>query len=269
MQNKVTIALIISTYNWPDALELVLLSILAQTEQPNEVLIADDGSGPETMALIEKYKAKFTIPLKHIWHEDKGFRLAMIRNKALVNSSSDYIVQIDGDIILHRNFIQDHKKFAHPGTFVRASRVYINEAASKKLIKNKEVGLSAFSNGISNFFSALRIPFLWPFFELKYKNSGQERYEIHGCNMAFWREDALKVNGYDEQFTGWGPEDKEFVARLINIGRKKRFIKLGAIAFHLYHRESCKTYLAENEKSFQETIFKKKKSCEFGINQYL
>lgn len=264
-----TIALIISTYNWSEALELVLLSIIAQTQRPDEILIADDGSTQETRALIEKYQAKFKIPVKHIWHEDKGFRLAEIRNKAIAQADSNYIVQVDGDIILHRNFIQDHKTFALPGTFVRASRIYIDEEASKKMLLNKHFKINAFSKGITNFFSALRVPLMWPLFEENYKNTGDERYEIHGCNMAFWKADAIQVNGYDEQFKGWGPEDKEFVARLLNTGLKKRFIKLGAIAFHLYHAESSKTFLEVNEKSFKETIRLNKTKCEIGINQYL
>ncbi|WP_449437582.1 galactosyltransferase-related protein [Pedobacter steynii] len=92
---------------------------------------------------------------------------------------------------------------------------------------------------------------------------------MHGCNMAFWRSDAIKVNGYNESFTGWGPEDKEFIARLLNIGVKKRFLKLGAVAFHIYHKENSRASLAENQRLFKETIALKKVYCEYGINQYL
>lgn len=269
MQKQITAALIISTYNWPEALDLVLTSVLRQSKMPDEILIADDGSTESTKLVIEKYKKIFKIPVIHIWHEDKGFRLAKIRNKAIAKAKSEYIIQIDGDIILNRHFIQDHKKFAIPGTFVRASRVYINESFSNKLLKKTAFKISAFNKNISNFFSALRIPSLWPLFEKKYKIKGAELYEIHGCNMAFWRSDAIKVNGYNETFNGWGPEDKEFIARLLNIGVQKRFLKLGAITFHIYHRENAKTYLEKNESAFKETVALKKVYCESGINQYL
>ena len=145
----------------------------------------------------------------------------------------------------------------------------MDEQTSKKVIDNRQFAFNAFTKGISNFFSAVRVRLMWPLFAESYKNTGDERYEIHGCNMAFWKKDAIEVNGYDERFNGWGPEDKEFIARLINIKLKKRFIKLGAIAFHLYHKESSKSFLAENEKSFKETIRMKKIKCEYGINQYL
>jgi predicted glycosyltransferase involved in capsule biosynthesis len=110
---------------------------------------------------------------------------------------------------------------------------------------------------------------LWPIFEKNYKNKGTERFEIHGCNMAFWRKDAIAINGYNENFNGWGPEDKEFVARLLNIGVQKRFLKMGAIVFHIYHKENSKDYLAENENEFKKTISENRTRCSLGINQYL
>ncbi|WP_316816901.1 glycosyltransferase family 2 protein [Pedobacter nyackensis] len=269
MQKKITVALLISTYNWPEALELTLLSALNQTQMPDEILIADDGSTESTKTIIEKYALLFPIPIRHLWQEDKGFRLAKIRNKAIAKTNSDYIIQIDGDIIMHPYFIQDHIKFAKPNSFVRASRVYINEVVSNQMLEKCQYKISAFSKGISNFFSAVRIPFLWKYFEKNYKMKGEELYEIHGCNMAFWRKDAIKVNGYNESFNGWGPEDKEFITRLLNSGVQKRFIKLGAIAFHIYHKENAKTFLKENTETFKEAILHKKTYNEFGINQYL
>ena len=263
------ISLIISTYNWPEALELVFKSVLQQSVYPLEVIIADDGSGVETRMVIEDFKAQISIPVKHIWHEDKGFRLAKIRNKAIAIAEGEYIIQIDGDMILHPHFIKDHLTFSKKNSFTRASRIYIEKEKSTEMLNHKLSKINVFNKGITNTFSALRIPFLWRFFEKNYKNKGDELYEIHGCNMAFWREDAIKVNGYNELFNGWGPEDKEFVARLINLGVEKHFIKLGALAFHIHHKENEKTYLAENEKAFKETIDLHKTFCEIGINQYL
>ena len=100
-------SLIISTYNWPEALDLVLKSVLRQTTMPSKVIIADDGSKAETRLLVEEYKKIFSVPLIHVWQEDNGFRLATIRNKAISNSNFTYIIQIDGDVILNKNFIKD------------------------------------------------------------------------------------------------------------------------------------------------------------------
>ena len=269
MSTTPSVSLIISTYNWPEALDLVLLAALKQIQLPDEIIIADDGSGNATRSVVEKYKTLAPIPVHHEWQEDKGFRLAEIRNKAIAKARYEYIVQIDGDIIMHPHFISDHMKFAKVNSFVRASRIYINEEVSLQMLKTKQFKISAFSKGITNFFSALRIPVLWRCFETGYKIKGDELYEIHGCNMAYWRQDALKVNGYNESFNGWGPEDKEFITRLLNVGVQKRFLKLGGIAFHIYHKENAKTFLEENTKKFKDAISSKTKYTEFGINQYL
>ncbi|WP_346237553.1 glycosyltransferase family 2 protein [Niabella insulamsoli] len=266
---KPIISVLVSTYNWPQALNLCLLSIENQSEKPFEVIIADDGSTIATKELIDNFRKRSSLNIKHVWHEDKGFRLAKIRNMAIAQASGDYIVQVDGDIILHRHFIKDHKSFAKKNSFVRASRIYINELVSEQMIESGAYKVSVFSKGISNFFSGLRIPFIRRFFEHNYKVKGLERYEIHGCNMAYWRADAIEVNGYNEAFEGWGPEDKEFVVRMLNSGKVRRFLKGGGIAFHLYHKESSRAFQEANQRLLDDAIGQNKKKCKQGIDQYL
>ncbi|HFK5537669.1 glycosyltransferase family 2 protein [Elizabethkingia anophelis] len=263
------ISLILSTYNWPEALDLCLKSIMLQTIFPDEILIADDGSTSSTLEIIQKYQNSSTIPIHHIWHEDNGFELAKIRNKAIARASGDYIIQIDGDLILHSFFVQDHIKFAKKNSFVRASRIYMNESLSLKKLTNQIAHANPFEKGISNFFSSVRIPFLWKYFETNYKMQGDERWEIHGCNMAYWKEDAIAINGYNEDFKGWGPEDKEFVARLLNSGKEKRFLKLGGIIFHIHHAINKKENLKRNEEIFEYAKKNNVIYCKNGINQYL
>jgi glycosyltransferase involved in cell wall biosynthesis len=267
MYKNISSSLIISTYNWPAALELCLLSVKNQTIYPDEVIIADDGSAQETSALIKRYQENFPVRLVHVWHEDNGFRLATIRNKAIAKAQGDYIIQVDGDIIMHNKFIQDHLDFAKPASFVRASRIYINESVSQTLIAQKKTDIKYYSSGVTNRLSGMHVPFLWKVFEKKYKSN--EPYEIHGCNMAFWKKDAIAVNGYNENFNGWGPEDKEFVVRLLNIGLAKRFIKLGAVAFHVWHKENTKPNLLKNEEEFHTAINEKRKFCTNGIDKHL
>lgn len=263
------IALLISTYNRPDALDLCLRSIMNQVIMPHEILIADDGSDERTERLIDRYRNTTDIPLLHIWHEDNGFELAKIRNKAIAASQADYIIQIDGDLILHPYFVKDHIDFAKPNSFVRASRIYLDKDLTDLKISTKSVDVSVLEKGVSNTTSALRIPFLRSFFEYNYKVKGDERWEIHGCNMAYWRKDAIQVNGYNEDFVGWGPEDKEFVARLLNSGVKRRFLKFGGIVFHLWHQINSKANLAHNVAVFEEAKYSNKSFCENGINKYL
>jgi glycosyltransferase involved in cell wall biosynthesis len=263
------VSLIISTYNWPAALSLCLQSILTLKTLPNEIIIADDGSKEETKKVIDAFAVISPVPVKHIWHSDDGFQLAKIRNKAIAASKGDYIIQIDGDIIMHPFFITDHLRFAKKNSVVRASRTYISEQQSKTMFAQQSVKINFTSKGIANSLSAIRLPLLWPLFETSYKNKGDERFEIHGCNMAFWKVDFIKVNGYNEAFLGWGPEDKELVARLLNVGVQKRFLKLGAIAFHLYHSENKKENLDKNEYLLKDAIVHRTVFCEHGINKYI
>ena len=134
-----SVSLIISTYNWVDALELCLDSVVKQTRLPDEVIIADDGSTKETKQLLDKYFSKLNII--HVWHEDNGFRLSEIRNKAIAKSSSEFIIQIDGDIILNKYFIIDHINKSKPNFFTVGSRVLLNDKLSKKIIKHNKTYL--------------------------------------------------------------------------------------------------------------------------------
>lgn len=262
---KLNVSLIISTYNWPGALNLCLQSVLHQSVLPNEIIIADDGSKEETKELINSFKEICKIPLIHVWHEDKGFRKTMIMNEAFTKVSYPYIVQIDGDIILHKDFIKDHIRFAQSKSFVSGSRVIIDEKLTKKLIQKKQWKFSIFTNGLRNRLNGIRIPFLSKFQEHYRQN---DIIYVRGCNMAFWKEDLLKVNGYDEEITGWGREDNELAARLINTGICKRVIKFSAIAFHLHHNLRSRDSVDQNDVILNKTLSEKRIRCKQGIDSH-
>lgn len=268
MKKLPTCSLLISTYNWPQALEACLKSVIKQTIKPNEILIADDGSTEETTQLINNFKSKTNIPITHVWHEDNGFRKTIVLNMALAKAKFEYIVQVDGDVYLHKDFIKDHLNFAKPNTFVRASRIYMDKNLSEKNLNN-EFKISLFDKSLTNKFSALRIPFVQFLFEHKYKTKGNELYEIHGCNMAFWKADFYKVNGFNEDFNGWGPEDKELVVRLLNAGVKKRFLKMKGLVYHFWHKEQSRNNLQNNEDLLAKAIETKSVYCNNGLNKYL
>jgi len=225
-------SLVISTYNWPEALDLCLKSVLLQTIMPDEIIIADDGSDARTKAVIEDFQRQSRVTVKHVWHEDTGFRLAQIRNKAVRNAQTDYIIQIDGDIILNKHFIQDHLFVREPGCFLRGTRAHIVEKQLKALFSLKQVNLKFYSQGIKHRFNAIRIPFLsWI---LTKKQLDPRR--IKGCNLAFWKADFVAVNGYNNDLVGWGHEDEEFTSRLVNYGVFKKSVKLRCVQFHIFHK---------------------------------
>lgn len=260
---QLSTSLIISTYNWPEALSLCLESVLHQTVLPDEVIIADDGSRDDTRRLIEAFRQRCPVPLLHVWHEDDGFRKTQIMNQAFLQVSHPYIIQIDGDIILNRHFVEDHLRFAREGSFVTGSRVVIGKELTQRLLRTHRWRFSLFTPGLHNRLNGLRLPFL---------TKSQENYRQHdtlyvrGCNMAFWRKDIFAVNGYDEAITGWGREDNELAERLINSGIRKRVIKFSAIAFHLYHEWRSRGSVERNDEILHSTMTQKRTRCERGID---
>lgn len=258
-----SVSLIISTYNWPEALAKSLESIKKQWLLPNEVIIADDGSREDTKNLIERFQKDFPVPIHHCWIEDKGFRLAKARNEALKLAQYEYILQIDGDIILNKFYVYDHVKFAKKGSFVRGSRVLLTPDASAKVFAGQIKSPNVFMRGVVNFFNGLRVPFLQKLISLKRHSI----VGIRGCNMGYWKEDAYLVNGYNEEIEGWGREDSEFVARLVNNGLYKRNLRFGGIQFHIYHKEYDRMLLHKNDDILDATVVEHARYCPNGIKK--
>jgi glycosyltransferase involved in cell wall biosynthesis len=258
-----TVALLISTYNWPQALELVLRSLANQTRLPDEVVIADDGSGDETALIIAEFKALNLFPIKHIWHEDLGFRKSLIVNKAVKSITADYIIEIDGDIITDPNFIQDHLNAARPGHFVQGSRAMITENKTKEILSTKEITFSIFSSGLYSRFNALRLPMLTGIFLLDPSNP----FHIKGCNLAFWKKDFIAVNGYNNDFKGWGGEDYEFGARLLHSGIRRVRLKMAALAYHIFHPDNSRANIKQNDLIYRATITEKLKYSRNGFKE--
>ncbi|MDP5146302.1 glycosyltransferase family 2 protein [Shewanella sp. ULN5] len=261
--------LIITTYNWPAALKTVLLSILTQQHLPDEIIIADDGSNEETAILIALLRPQFTMPIIHSWQEDNGFRLSRSRNKAIALASHDYIILIDGDMVLDKHFIADHLEVAQPGYFVTGKRIKLGHPLSEQLLqagKPASKPLSFFSLGITRG-RELAIRCLWLHKKLSMK-SPYSVTGIHACNMAFWRQDAIDINGFNAEFEGWGPEDQEFAQRLINLGRRRKTVKFYAVAYHLAHQENCRKNLSRNEKLLKQIQMSKSIHCALGLNEF-
>jgi glycosyltransferase involved in cell wall biosynthesis len=262
-----TISILVSTYNWPEALERSVYSIFKQNRLPDEIIIADDGSKDDTKILVEKLKTVSPVPIVHIWHEDSGFRLGEIRNKSIKSANSEYIIQIDGDIILDPNFISDHISLIKKNSFLCGSRVWISKEQSEEILgSNPEAKIEKHKFPLSTILNSLRNSTLSYFLADRYKKN--KPTALRGCNMSFWKSDLLLVNGYNEDIQGWGSEDAELAIRLINKGVKKRFLKFSAVAYHLYHKENSKANLLENEKILNLTIQNKTIWAENGIQKH-
>jgi glycosyltransferase involved in cell wall biosynthesis len=258
------ISLIIATYNWSEALELVLLSVLKQSHLPEEIIIADDGSTEITKKMTDSFKNKISSEIKHIWHSDDGFQKTIILNKAIKCAKGDYIIQIDGDMILQKDFITDHIISARKGQFIHGSRALINQQLTKSVLRTKNITFSILQKGIGNRINTIRSIFLSSILYKKDKSLKGTR----GCNFSFWKKDFLNVNGYNEDMTGWGKEDTELSIRLMNNDLQKRKMKFSAVCYHLHHDIVSREGLNINNNILQNTIKNKTISCKNGINKY-
>lgn len=258
-------ALLISTYNWPKALDLIFKSIKNQTLLPDEILIADDGSKEETKELIFQFCNEIQIPVKHYWQDDLGFRKSKILNIAIANSTSDYIIQIDGDCILNKNFINDHINNSSKNTYLYGSRVNILPEYVDSIFNLKKIHFTVFSKEIKNKTRTLHIPFLSKFYK---KHKGISK-KFRGCNVSYWRSNFIEVNGYNEDFEGWGREDSDLVIRMSNLGVKAKRLRYVGIVYHIYHHINSKNNLDINDLIQTKTIKEKIIRCKNGVDQYL
>jgi len=260
----VKVSLIITTYNWKEALKTVLNSVLNQVVMPNEVIIADDGSNHETAELIKQMQVNFPVPLIHSWQNDDGFRAARSRNRALAKAKHEYLIIIDGDIVLCPEFIADHVREAKFGRFIQGGRVLLGKVLSQEVMEVNRLP-TIFSKGVRNRQNMINCLILSKIFSSERNDANSTR----SCNMSFWKEDVIKINGFNEEFVGWGREDSEFVHRLLNIGTRRYYLKFAANGYHLYHQENTRNCLSANNEILNATIQKKLSWCEHGIDTHV
>nr|WP_206075322.1 glycosyltransferase [Mesorhizobium tamadayense] len=130
----ISVSVIVNTYNWPEALKLSLQSLAGQSERRFEIIVADDGSRPDTADVVKAFAGASSIPVKHVWHEDVGFRRAAILNKAITEACASYLIFIDGDCILQPDFVARHRALARPNYLVTGSRVLLGQEFSQQLL---------------------------------------------------------------------------------------------------------------------------------------
>ena len=262
MTMRISVAVI--TYNWPEALELVLRALAAQSELPHEVIVTDDGSEPATRRLLERMAVDYPVRLVHLWQPDDGARMSRARNRAIAAAQGDYVILLDGDMLTERHFIADHRAFARRGCFVQGSRVLTDAELSRRLLEQGQVMPGFFSRGVERRRHILHLPALAAW----YAKPGCKRRGIKSCNMAFWRDDLLAVNGFNEAMTGWGREDTELAVRAFHLGLLRRDLRFSALATHLYHRTRKQLVDNPNDRILDATRVGQLIRCELGVDQH-
>lgn len=263
------VALVITTHERPDALAAVLSSVERQRDSPDVVVIAEDGPRADTRDLVAGFRHRSGIALRHVSQEHRGFRVARLRNlaiAALAPADPDYLVFIDGDMLLHREFIADHRRCARPGWFTQGVRVLADAALTQTLLAHPDMRLSPASRGTGG----LRRAYLLhsPAASAVTRLIANALVAVKSCNFAAWRDDLVQVNGFDEAFEGWGPEDKELAQRLRHAGVRRQTLLFGGIATHLHHPAASRDALGANLARLEATRRDRRVRCERGLDSH-
>jgi glycosyltransferase involved in cell wall biosynthesis len=232
---------------------------------PDEVLVADDGSAKETKTVFDRWRSAQKFRCEHVWQEHRGFRRAHILNQAIALARGDYLIFLDGDTIPHPRFIADHRLLAGESQFVQGHRALIERRAAAWF------GLREFGRDRLNALCRFQLRGLkhagrwpWPLQRIR-----RDLHGVRGCNLAIWRSDLVRVNGYNEAFVGWGQEDSELAVRLMNTGVLRRDVRGWALCYHLWHPPASRTNLTTNDGLLEKTVQGKITRCEQGLDRHL
>jgi glycosyltransferase involved in cell wall biosynthesis len=259
------ISVVVTTYNWKEALAACLNSLFVQTDLHFEIIIADDGSRADTTTLIQQLAQKSPVPLKHSFHEDKGFRAGTIRNRAVLQSAGDYVIFLDGDCVVLPHFIQRHRQLAQNGYFVAGNRVLLNQDFTQTVL-TQGIFLPQQSwrfflkwrwkGKINRLLPLLYLPFeKWRLIRPDYWQQAMT------CNLAVWKQDFVAVNGFDQIFEGWGYEDSDLVIRLIHNGIKRKEGRFAVPVLHLWHQQNDRSAESENYQRLMNRLQDKNFIC--------
>jgi glycosyltransferase involved in cell wall biosynthesis len=244
------ISVVVTTYNRPQALCLVLRALLSQDQPPFEIVVADDGSGDPTRQAIRQMASGADIPIRHLWQTDDGFRAASARNLAVAAAKGELIVFLDGDCIPRPDFIAQHARLTQVGWFVAGSRLLLAPALTQKA-EDQQWPLHQWGRGVwwlqtwkgqtNRWLPLLNLPgHAWR------RRQPEHWQSARTCNMAVWRSDLVAVNGFDESYQGWGHEDADLAVRLIRHGVHYKNGRFALTVLHLWHAENDRSHLPEN-----------------------
>ena len=232
------VSVIVSTYNQPRWLEKVLWGYTVQTRPEFELIIADDGSGPETAAVIERFRKDTALRPMHVWHPDDGFRKTEILNRAILTASGEYLIFADGDCIPRNDFVESHARLAEPRRFLSGGAVALTMAVSERITRD-DIVTGRFATmawlraqGVGRPLDFKR------FVRRRWLNALADALSVKakftGKNVSTWKSGLVAVNGFDHDMR-YGYEDWSAGQRLINIGYRVKQVRNRAVAFHLDH----------------------------------
>jgi glycosyltransferase involved in cell wall biosynthesis len=257
------LTVVVCTYNRPDALRAVLAGLRDQSRSDFEVIVADDGSGEPTRAVVQGMMPALQGRLRHAWQEDRGFRVAAARNLAASQARSPYLVFLDGDCVPRTSFVHAYIRLMHPNLLIRGSRVLCDQRLTRMIESGEAVDAHRWTldqlrswrrAGHLNRLGPLRRGFVDGLRMLASRTRPRNWKLLRGCNFMVPAEAYRAVGGCDETFEGWGFEDSDLCIRLMNQGLRIRRAAADACVLHLWHRENDRRFEGENLARLEATL---------------
>ena len=263
------ISVIVPVYNRLEHLRALFLCLLKQKKQPDELIITDDGSSQTVLDFIGDLIPKAQFKVKHIYQEDKGFRKTRALNNGVINSEGELLIFCDQDLIFGEEYIEYMEKNIKKGCFLLCRPISVNEEEKDIILKKIE---------LSNKYEELLKPLPKDYLESVNKTLKTDRkrrilnilklskrgIKLVGMSYAVMKSDYLKVNGYDENYNGWGEEDDDFGNRLYVAGVKGKELKTPNMQIHLWHYSDPTKKHSMNE----EYYYKRKKEIFSNKNYF-
>ncbi len=259
-----TVGVIISTYNSPAWLEKCLWGYLAQEHKADQIIIADDGSRPDTREMIERYATE--LPITHVWHEDDGFQKSKILNRAVEASTAQYLIFTDQDCIPRKDFVATHVRHAQRGYLLSGGYFRLPMSISQEIVREDVASGDAFEykwlkgRGLKWDFKCTKLSACRLFTHMMNAIT-PAKATWNGCNASGWREDVVATNGFNEQMQ-YGGQDREFGERLFNRGIRSKQLRYSAIALHLDHKRPYKT-----KESIEKNLEIRRQTRKSGITE--
>jgi len=273
------VSLIIAVYKDIQALELILDTLIYQTYENFEVLVAEDGQSVDMLKFIQKARKKYNFIIKHTTQEDIGVRKARSQNNAILAASGEYLVFIDGDCLLYSTFIDGHATLAQKGEVLSGRRINLNENLTRKIKDETLNAIEIEKNFLSKFLyfafnkevkfeqGIYLNPRSW--FYKHYIQSRERSTAILGCNFSCWRDDLITLNGFDE---GYGEsavsDDMDWDWRFEGYGLKIKSCKNVANMMHLWHRAHNRGDASHQVEKMHKNRESKLYICNKGLNTH-
>lgn len=270
-QPVVDASVLVSTYNRPEALEVVLAALADQLIAPKEILVADDGSEATTASVVKRWIER-GLPITHCWQEDLGFRKAAALNEAIAKVRTPYCIFLDGDCVPLPGFVRDHLGYSEVGHVLAGPRILANPKFTQRIERSEEKIfhrdpgywlLRRLLGEINRLSPFIRLP------NGEWRKAKPQQWKLfRGCNFSVATDALLAVDGFDENITGWGLEDSDLAIRLINAGIKIKTLRFAAPVLHLWHQEESREFLQQNQAHLDQTIRSKRIRAVKGISSH-